>query len=125
MERFFMIVLRVIVLMTVLLAFMGVLDCVTTVAGIHFFGAFEQNPLMASLIQTNLSVFVATKLAAIVFVCFSIFQADRLIGSIKDKTSRAFKYSNRLLKVTLFGLLGFAVFTVANNSVVIFSLFLT
>jgi hypothetical protein len=120
-----MIALRVKSLMTVLLALMGILDCITTVVGFLFLGAFEQNPFMASLIQTNLSAFIATKLAATAFVCFSLIQADRLIGTIKDKTSRAFKYSNRLLKATLFGLIGFAVMTVANNSIIITHLLLT
>lgn len=110
---------------TVLLALMGVLDGITTVAGIHCFGAFEQNPFMASLIQTNLSAFIATKLAATAFVCFSFFQVDRLIGTIKNNTSRAFKYFSRLLNVTLFGLIGFAIITVTNNSIVIIYLLLT
>ena len=120
-----MIALRVKALMTVLLALMGVLDCITTVVGILFFGAFEKNPLMASLIQTNLSAFITIKLAATACVYLSFFQANRLIGTIKDKTSRAFRYSNRLLNVTLFGLIGFAIMTVANNSIVITHLFLT
>jgi hypothetical protein len=120
-----MITLRVRALMTLLLALMGVLDCITTVVGILFFGAFEKNPFMASLIQTNLSVFIVTKLAATAFVCFSLIQADRFIGKIKDKTGRAFRYSNRLFKGTFFCLIGFAAVTVANNSIVITHLFLT
>jgi hypothetical protein len=111
--------------MILLLALMGVLDCITTVVGSHFFGAFEQNPFMALLIQTNLSGFIATKLVATACVCLSFFQADRLIGTIEDKTSRAFRYSNGLLKVVLFGLLVFAVIIVANNSFVITNLLLT
>jgi|SRR5665647_473567 len=119
-----MIALRVKAIMTVMLALMGVLDCITTVVGIHFFGAFEQNPLMASLIQTNLSAFIAIKLAATAFMCFSFFQADRLIGTIKNNRSRAFRYSSRLLNVTLFGVIGFAIITVVNNSIVITHLLL-
>ncbi len=122
---FVIIVLRVKALMTVLLALMGVLDSITTVVGIHFFGAFEQNPLMASLIQTNLSAFIAIKLAATAIVCFSFFQADKLIGTIKNNKSRAFRYSSRLLNVTLFGVVCFAIITVANNSIVITHLLLT
>ena len=124
MEVFVVIALRVKAFMIFLLALMGVLDCIATVVGVHFFGAFEQNPFMASLIQTNLSVFIAIKLAETAFVCLSFFQADRLIGTIKNNTSRTFRYSSRFLNVTLFGLIGFAIITVANNSIVITHLLL-
>jgi hypothetical protein len=120
-----MIALRVKALMIVLLALLGVLDCITTVVGIHFFDAFEQNPLMAFLIQTNLSAFIVTKLTATACVCILFFQADRLIGTIKNKTSRAFRYSSGFFKAILFGLCGFSVITVANNSIVITHLLLT
>jgi hypothetical protein len=101
---------------------MGILDCLTTVIAISFFGAVELNPLMAVLIQTNWLFFVALKLLVTASVCFLFFQVSKKLVVISDKQSNVFKSTNMLVMVTLLSLSGFMIMNVLNNLVVLIQL---
>ena len=104
---------------TLLLALMGSMDCVTTVIGILYFGAVELNPFISGIVSTNLPAFVALKLTSTVFVCLIFVQAEKILLKTKDKTTKAFTWTRRLLKVAYAGVIVFLIVTVANNAIVL------
>ena len=57
----------------------GLLDCVTTVVGITVFGAKENNPLLASITETNLLAFSGIKLVAVIFTGVLFYNAGGLV----------------------------------------------
>jgi hypothetical protein len=54
---------------------LGILDCLTTVVGVLFFGATEINPLLVGLTQTNIILFSILKLTAITFAGLAFYEA--------------------------------------------------
>jgi len=60
------------------LLLLGVLDWLTTIIGVFFFGATEQNPLIANFAQTNLIFFSVLKLTAIISVAICFFKATKI-----------------------------------------------
>ena len=73
------------VLFCTTLILIGTLDWLTTVVGILFFGATETNPLMANLTQSNMLLFSAAKLLAIVLTGLLFYKAEakaKLTGKI-------------------------------------------
>ncbi len=104
---------------TLLVALMNILDCVTTVVGIAWFGAIEDNPLMAVLIQTNWLSFIVIKLVITVCVCIIFIQVNRLLGKMDNKQNKGFRFINIMSKVATFGLFIFGLVTVINNALVL------
>ncbi len=100
---------------TFMLALMGSMDCLTTVIGILYFGAVELNPFIAGVVSTNLPAFVVLKLTTTVFVCLIFVQAEKILMRSEDKTSRAFLWTHKLLKVAYVGVIAFLVVVVGNN----------
>jgi hypothetical protein len=54
---------------------MGTIDWLTTVTGVLFFGATEVNPLLSGLTRSNMMLFSAVKLSAVVFAGFAFYKA--------------------------------------------------
>jgi hypothetical protein len=100
---------------TLLLVLMGSMDCITTVIGIFYFGAAELNPVMAGVVSTNLPAFVVLKLTTTLLVCLIFIQAEKILMKTQDKTSKAFSWTHRLLKVAYVGIIVFLVVVVVNN----------
>jgi len=93
----------------------GFLDWLTTMVGIAFFGAKELNPIMAGLTETNLVVFSALKLSAIVVAALLFFKASNMTN--KQDINMAFtkKFLNAGYFTTIFALTAVAL----NNAVAI------
>jgi hypothetical protein len=102
---------------TLLLALMGSMDCITTVIGILYFGAVELNPFIAGVVSTNLPAFVVLKLTSTVLICLIFVQAEKILMKTQDKTSKAFSWTYRLLKVANAGVILFLVVVVGNNAI--------
>jgi hypothetical protein len=54
----------------------GTLDLLTTIVGIVFFGATENNPLLANFTQTNMLLFSALKLTAVTITGLLFYKAE-------------------------------------------------
>ena len=57
---------------------MGSIDWLTTLIGIHSFGAAEANPLLAGMVNDNILVFSGIKLLAVLLVGFMFYLASRI-----------------------------------------------
>ncbi len=95
------------------------MDCLTTVIGILYFGAVEYNPLLAGVISSSLPAFVALKLTTTVFVCFIFIQAKKILLQAKDKSTRGFSRTQKLLKLAYAGVVVFLFVVVTNNLLVL------
>jgi membrane protein DedA with SNARE-associated domain len=104
---------------SLLLILMGVIDCVTTVIGVVYSGAKELNPIMAGMASTDIGAFLVVKIAATLFIAFTYILANRTLLKTKNKSSRAFKYSDRLIKVAYVGIMIFMIIVVTNNLLVL------
>jgi hypothetical protein len=62
-------------LLCCILIFIGMLDWLTTIAAIVFFGATEANPLLAGMTQTNLVLFSVVKISAITLTGLVFYKA--------------------------------------------------
>jgi hypothetical protein len=98
-----------------ILILMGSIDCLTTVIGVLYFGAAELNPLMASIVSTNIAVFLALKISATILIGFTYILAKRSLNKTLNKESKSFKYSNRLINVAYTGLMVFLFIVIVNN----------
>jgi hypothetical protein len=114
---------RIRIFPTLLLAFMGSMDCLTTVLGIIYFGAVELNPFIAGVVSTNLPAFVILKLITTVFICLIFVQAEKILMKTKNKTTKAFSWTRRLLRFASAGIIAFMFIVVANNMIVLFGAF--
>ncbi|MCW3999812.1 MAG: DUF5658 family protein [Candidatus Bathyarchaeota archaeon] len=99
---------------------MGTLDCVTTVIGTVYFGAYELNPFLVGIVG-NVPVFMVVKLGATVGIAGSYLLARKIISQTQDKTTRSFRYSSLGIKAVYAGLLGFLIVVVVNNLIVLFT----
>ncbi len=104
---------------TLLLALIGSMDCVTTVIGILYFGAVEYNPILSSLVSTNIGAFVVLKLATTLLVCVVFSLAEKILMKTPDKANRAFSRTYSLLKFSYAGTIIFLTVTVTNNFLVL------
>lgn len=104
---------------TLLLAFMGSMDCLTTVIGILYFGAVELNPFIAGVVSTNILAFVILKITTTLFVCLIFAQAEKILMRTENKNCKAFTFMNILLKVSYVGVILFLVVVVVNNLMVL------
>lgn len=81
------------------LIFMGSMDCLTTVVGAMFFGAREANPVLAGLVNSNLSGFVVVKFAVTVTVSLIFILAQKTLMRTSDQSTNAYKIALRILKI--------------------------
>lgn len=96
---------------------MGMLDWVTTVTGTLCFGAVEINPLFAGLTSTNILLFSAIKLAAVMLTGILFYKAGTIVGMVKGNAhlgARALEsgYALSLMMLT---------FAVTNNLITVAS----
>lgn len=64
------------VLFCTTLVLLGTVDWLTTIIGVVFFGATETNPLLAGLTQSNMLIFSAVKLLAVILTGFVFYKAE-------------------------------------------------
>jgi len=62
----------------------GVLDWLTTVTGVLFFGAVEVNPLLSGLTRSSILLFSTAKIAAVVLAGLAFYKAFALIKPSKS-----------------------------------------
>jgi hypothetical protein len=104
---------------SLLLIMLGSIDAVTTVVGVMYFGATELNPLMTGIVHTNMIAFLVLKVSATFLIGFTYILAKRTLDKSINKENRAFRYSNRLMKIAYGGLMVFLLITVINNLTVL------
>jgi membrane protein DedA with SNARE-associated domain len=104
---------------SLLLVFMGSMDCLTTVIGTTYFQTIELNPLMAGLVNSNLPAFVILKLTTTVFVGVIFFTAHKILFQSANHDSKSFRLAYSVLKVAFIGITVFLVIVVLNNIIVI------
>ena len=97
---------------------MGVIDCLTTVVGVQYFGAAELNPLIAGIVSTNIPVFIAIKVAATIFIGLTYFAANKTLNFM-DKSSKSFIHSDKMLKIVYTGLVLLLGIVVLNNLLIL------
>jgi hypothetical protein len=102
-----------------MLILMGSMDCLTTMIGALYFGTQEFNPIVAGLLDVNMSAFVFVKLGITFAVGIIFVWAERTLtqaGVIHDKS---FKVAYTMLKVASIGIVMFLMIVVVNNVVVL------
>lgn len=104
---------------SLLLIFMGSMDCLTTVVGTIYFGTQELNPLISSLVSTNLPAFVIIKLAVTVMVGLIFVFAERLLLRNGKGNEQSFRIAHKTLKVACVGIILFLALVVLNNIMVL------
>ncbi len=96
----------------------GVIDWLTTVTGVLFFGATEVNPLLSGLTQSSMLLFSIVKLSAVVLVGFAFYKA----AAISTRSTSDWHFAKRFLdggySLTFLALTA----VVANNMITIFRL---
>lgn len=106
------------VLPSLVLVFMGTIDCVTTVIGTVYFGAAELNPFLSGIVS-NIPVFMVLKLAATACIAGTYVLARKILNQAQDKSTRGFQYANNWIKVVYAGLVVFLGVVVVNNFAVL------
>jgi hypothetical protein len=104
---------------SLLLITMGSIDCLTTIIGILYSGASEMNPLMAGIVNINLGAFLVAKLASTMFIALSYILAKKILNRTQNKNTKAFKYSDIMLKLGYTGTIIFLSIVVVNNLLII------
>ncbi len=108
------------VLPSILLVFMGTLDCITTAIGVVYYGAVEINPVMAGVVS-NVPLFMVLKLTATLCIGGTYLLANKILNSTQDKTTRSFRYGSIGMKAIYMGLIVFMAVVVINNFMVLLS----
>ena len=72
------------------LVLVGFLDWITTIVGVAFFGASETNPLLVDLVSSNMIIFSAVKLFAVVAGGFAFFKAVGLTKTYNQGLTKRF-----------------------------------
>jgi hypothetical protein len=96
----------------------GLLDLITTLLGVLFFGAVEINPLFSALVQTNILVFVGVK-SSVVFVTGFLFYKG---ASIVEVSIGERKLETRLFEIGYLASMTLLVLIVTNNVLTILQL---
>lgn len=104
---------------SLLLVFMGSMDCLTTVVGTVYFGTQELNPLIADLVYTNLPGFIVLKLVISFAVGFIFVLAEKALRGSSNKNDKSFKVAHNTLKAAYIGIAIFLALVVANNVLVL------
>ena len=73
---------EILILLAIILV--GLIDWLTTVTGILFFGATEVNPLLSGLTRSSLILFSVVKLGAVVMVGFVFYKAVAISRPLTD-----------------------------------------
>jgi hypothetical protein len=102
-----------------LIVLLGTLDCATTLIGIAYFGASEQNPVMSSVVGASLGAFTLVKIGTTLVVGLIFYQADSLLMKTPDKNSQSFIWTRKILKVSLVSVIAFFSVVVLNNIIVL------
>jgi hypothetical protein len=71
------------------------------------------------VISTNIAAFVVLKLTTTVFVSLIFIQAEKILMKTTNKTTKAFTWTHKLLKVAYAGVIVFLIVVVANNLIVL------
>jgi hypothetical protein len=82
----------------------GTLDWLTTIVGIVFFGATENNPLLANFTQTNMLLFSAIKLTAITITGLLFYKAETKTKLSNEISPSIKKFINSGYIISLFAL---------------------
>jgi len=98
---------------------MGSMDLLTTLVGTAYFGAVECNPVLTGLVSTNLAAFTALKLASIVFVGLTFYQAGSMLTKTSNKTTKAYILTRHMFRAAYFGVTAFMLAVLANNFLVL------
>jgi len=101
------------------LVLIGSMDWLTTMVGIAYFGAVENNPVLADITRTNLVAFTAIKLATTVFVGLLFYQAEKTLLRTQDKNSRSFLCARVTLRSAYIVATVLLLFAVLNNLIVV------
>jgi hypothetical protein len=104
---------------SLLIVLMGSADCVTTFIGILYSGAAELNPFMAGIVSTNIAAFLTIKMAATFLMGFTCIQANKTLMKTRNRSTKVFKYSCKLIKIAYAGIIVFLVIVVANNLLIL------
>ncbi len=99
----------------------GLLDLLTTIVGIVFFGAVESNPFIAGIAGASLPAFTVVKIATTACLGLMFYKGERMLLEIQDKATRSFKCTNVMLKGACVAATGFLLFAVVNNLIVMAS----
>jgi hypothetical protein len=110
-------------LASVMLIFMGSMDCLTTVVGTLYFGTQELNPIIAGLVGSNLPAFVVLKLAVTFAVGVIFVLAEKTLRDSNSAHDRSYKVANATLRVASVGIVVFLLLVVLNNIIVLLSTF--
>jgi len=103
----------------ILIIFMGLMDCVTTIIGVGFSGAKELNPAMAVIVNSSVGAFLVVKVAATMFIAFTYFFARKILMRLPNKNGKTFSYSMKSLTIVYLGLVGFLGLAVVNNLIIL------
>jgi hypothetical protein len=103
----------------IVVVFLGLLDCLTTVFGQMYCGTVELNPLIASLVQTNLLLFVIIKVFVSVGVGVVLFWAEKSLQKSQDSDVKSYRVAKRALSVAYASIIIFLCIVVLNNFLVI------
>jgi len=112
---------RVKVGLSLALVVAGLLDLLTTIVGIVFFGAVESNPFIAGIAGASLPAFTVVKIATTACLGLMFYKGERMLLEIQDKATRSFKCTNVMLKGACVAATGFLLFAVVNNLIVMVS----
>ncbi len=91
------------------LVLIGFSDWLTTILGVTFFGAQETNPLLLGLVNSNMVLFSAVKLCAVVGAGLAFYKAVGLSKGLN------WNVTNRFLDVSYSAAFLFLSFVVVNN----------
>jgi len=94
---------------------MGSLDWLTTIVGIVYFGALENNPFLSSLAETNLLVFTLIKLGTAFFVGLLFYQAEKILKAAEEQKNNSAKWVRIILRTAYIASLAFLAYAVLNN----------
>lgn len=106
-------------LASVMLIFMGSMDCLTTVIGTVYYGTQELNPLIAELVNTNILAFVVLKLAVTFSVGIIFVLAEKALNNPNNAHDKSFKVAYITLRVASVGIVLFLFLVVLNNIIVL------
>ncbi|MGD0203767.1 MAG: DUF5658 family protein [Candidatus Bathyarchaeia archaeon] len=92
------------VLFCTTLILIGTIDWLTTIIGIVFFGATETNPLLGGLTQSNMLIFSAVKLSAVILAGLIFYKAETKTKSSNQVSPFAKNLLNSGYVISLFTL---------------------
>lgn len=101
---------------------MGSLDCLTTVIGTVYFGTYELNPIISSLVYSNIPAFIAIKLAVTFSVAFIFIRSDKALLKLANLKQVSIDIARKMLRATYIIIIIFLLIVVINNFLVLIQL---